>query len=310
MTEEKLAATRDGFGQALLKLGAENKNIIAITANLRESTRLDEFAQAYPDRFFEAGVAEPNALGIAAGLALCGKIPFVTSFGVFSPGGNWTQLRVSVCYSKANVKLVGSHAGISTGPDGATHQAIEDIAITRCLPNLVVVSPCDSLQAEQATRAAAEHQGPVYLRLTRNKSPIIISSKESFKLGQAQILRPGKDITLVATGPIIHQALLAADQLKGQIDLEIINLHTIKPLDKITILESLKKTKHLLTLEDHQVAGGMGSAVLEVLSQEMSVPAKLLGVKDRFGQSGQPEELLKEYGLTAADIIQAAKELR
>jgi len=309
MTNKKLA-TRDGFGQGLLKTGIKNPNVVVLTADLTDSTKANFFKQKFPQRFIECGVAEQNMIGIAAGLALSGKIPFACSFAVFSPGRNWEQIRISVCYQNTNVKIVSSHAGITTGQDGATHQGLEDIAITRCLPNITVITPCDALQAEKATLVIAEHKGPVYLRIFRNKTPLITTEKTPFIIGKAQVLKKGKHVTLIASGPILNQAIEASKQLaKQKIDCEIINNHTIKPLDNQTIITSVKKTKHLLTIEDHQVMGGMGSAITEMLAQNYPVKTKMIGIQDRFGQSGTPEELMQEYGLTADHVIKSVKQI-
>jgi transketolase len=304
----KLKSTRDGFGEAMLELGKKNKEVVAVSADLAESTRLHHFAQKYPSRFIEVGVAEQNMIGIAAGLALEGKIPFAASFGVFSPGRSWDQLRVSVCYSNANVKIIGSHTGLSVGPDGASHQALEDIAITRCLPNLVVLAPADFNETKLATIAAAKYSGPVYIRFARQAGPDIGNGK--FAIGKAQILMPGKDITLIGCGPILEEALIAARELaKKNIQLEVINSASIKPLDKKTILTSVKKTGQVITLEDHQVAGGLGSAIAELLSENLPKPIKMIGVRDQFGRSGKAEQLWEKYQMTSPYIIKEALNL-
>lgn len=306
-----LKATREGFGSGLVLAGDKNSNVVALTADLTESVKMSEFKTKYLKRFFNVGVAEQNLIGISAGLALSGKIPFAASFAVFSPGRSWDQIRVSVCYQQANVKIVGSHAGITTGPDGATHQALEDIAITRCLPNLTVLSPCDFYQAQQATLAAAKHQGPVYIRVFRDKTPLMTNESTEFAIGQAQIFIPGKDVTIVSTGPLTFQALLAADQLsKEQISVEVINLSTIKPLDLKTILKSVQKTHCLVTVEEHQLMGGMGSAVVEALAVTYAAPVtEMIGIKDSFGESGNSAELLKKYSLDAPSIVKAVKKV-
>ena len=302
----KLKSTRDGFGEALLLLGEKNNQVVVVSADLAESTRVDKFAKKFPGRFVEVGVAEQNMMGVAAGLALGGKIPYAASFGVFSPGRNWDQLRVSVCYSEANVKIVSTHTGLAVGPDGASHQALEDIAITRCLPNLSVISPADYTEAKKATLAIAEHSGPVYLRLARQNSPIITKSSDRFIIGRANLLKPGRDVTIIGTGPILAEALLAATELaKKNIKVEVINCHTIKPLDKNTILKSLQKTKCLVTVEDHQVAGGLGSALAELLAENCPVPMEMVGVRDTFGESGQSDELWGKYKISHPYIIQA-----
>ena len=303
----KIKATRDAVSDALLDLGKKNKDIVVVSADLAESTRIDKFAKKFPKRFFELGVAEQNMAGVAAGLALSGKIAFAASFAVFSPGRNWDQIRISICYSQANVKLISTHSGLSVGPDGASHQALEDIAITRCLPNMTVLVPGDYLQAKKAILAATTLKGPVYIRLTRQASPIYSTQNTPFKIGQANVLLKGNDVTIVACGPLVYEALLAAKELKNKnISAEVIDLHTVKPLDKATILRSIKKTKRLITIEDHQIMGGMGSAIVEMSSQNYPVPTKLLGVQDRFGESGQPDQLWEKYGLSASHIIKAA----
>ncbi|MFH0943399.1 MAG: transketolase C-terminal domain-containing protein [Candidatus Beckwithbacteria bacterium] len=307
----ELKATREGFGSGLVLAGEKNDQVVALTADLTESVKMTEFKLKFPKRFFNVGVAEQNLIGVSAGLALSGKIPFAAGFAVFSPGRSWEQIRISVCYQQANVKIVGSHAGITTGPDGATHQALEDIAITRCLPNLVILSPCDYYQAQKATIAAAQYSGPVYLRLFRDKTPIMTNETTEFILSQAQIFQKGDDVTIVSTGPLIYQALLAADQLKkDQISVEVINLHTIKPLDLKTILKSVQKTHCLVTVEEHQLMAGVGSAVVEALAVAYAAPVtEMIGIKDTFGESGTPAELLKKYQLDAPSIIAAVKKV-
>ncbi len=298
-------STRAAWGEALLALAKKNKDIVVVSADLAKSTRVEEFAKKFPERFFEVGVAEQNMAGVACGLALSDKIPLMTSFGVFSPGRNWDQIRVGICYSKANVKIVSTHCGLSVGPDGASHQALEDIAITRCLPNMTVIAPCDARQTKKAVEAMIDHKGPVYLRLTRPNTPVFTSIKTNFKIGRANLLHKGSNLTIVGCGPVLHQALLAAKKLNA----EVIDCHTIKPLDKTTILRSVKKTGKLITLEDHQVMGGLGSAVTEMLAQNYPVPTTMLGVQDSFGESGDPDKLYDKYGLSTRHIIAAAKKL-
>jgi len=306
---KSIRSTRDGFGEALLGLGEKNPDVVVLSADLSESTRAKKFAEKFPERFVECGVAEQNMMGIAAGLALSGKIPFATSFGVFSPGRNWEQLRASVCYSQANVKTASTHAGLLTGADGATHQALEDIALTRVLPNLVVLSPADFYQAKNAVFAAAEYKGPVYIRLTRGKTAVFTKENEKFKIGKADVLRKGRDLTLIATGPVVYEALMAAEKLKDKARIEVINLSTIKPLDKMTILASAEKTGKVVTIEDHQVFGGMGSAVSEFLSEELPVPVIRFGVPDVFGESGKGRELWEKYGLNTEGIVRRIMEI-
>ena len=296
-------STRDAYGEELLRLGKKDQKIVVVSADLPESTRLQYFAKEFPSRFIECGVAEQNALGVANGLALAGKTAYMSSFAVFSPGRNWDQLRVSVCYSNTNVKIVSTHSGLAVGEDGASHQGLEDIAITRCLPNLIVIAPVDYLETKRALKAINKAKGPVYLRLARNKTPLI-KNNANFKIGKANIIKRGKDITIIGCGPIINEIILAEQELKKQkISVEIINNHTIKPLDKKTILNSIKKTKKLITVEDHQIHGGMGSAVVEMVIQNYPIPTKIIGVKDTFGESGTPEQLYKKYNLNYKYII-------
>ena len=299
---DNLRALRDGFGSGIVKAALKDSRVVALTADLSESLKLEEFKKKFPGRFFEVGVAEQNLAGVGAGLALEGKIPFITSFASFSPSINWNQLRVSICYNKANVKIASSHAGVTTGEDGATHQALEDIALTRVLPGMNVIVPADALEAERATIEIAKTKSPTYLRLGREKFPQI-TSENIFKIGKANILKKGKDLTLIACGNMVFQALKAAEELekKGS-HIEIINNHSIKPFDKKTILDSAVKTGVVLTVEEHQVSGGLGSVVSEVLSGER-IPVHRIGVKDRFGTSGSASELLDFYGLSSMKII-------
>jgi transketolase len=303
-------ATRDGFGEALLYLGETDPRVVALTGDLKESTRIEAFANKYPERFIECGVAEQNMMGVAAGLALAGKIPYVASYATFSPGRNWDQLRVSVCYSQANVKVIGAHTGVSVGPDGATHQALEDIAITRVLPHLTVIQPIDSLEAYKATVAMNYLVGPAYLRLTREKTPIITSQDTRFEIGKAEILKEGKDVTLIGAGPVLYNGIKAAIELeKENIHVLVINSHTIKPLDEETILWATKLTKAVVTLEEHQIAGGLGSSISEYLSQNYPVPMEMIGMPNSFGQSGPPEKLIEHYGMGVGAIKQAIKKV-
>lgn len=301
--------TRDGYGAGLVQAGKQNPDVVVLDADLSGSTRSNLFQKEFPDRFFEVGVSEQNALSMGAGMALSGKIPFVASYAVFSPGGNWAQLRLSVCYSRANVKIIGGHSGLSVGEDGATHQALEDVAITRVLPNMTVICPCDYWQAYQATLAAARYEGPVYIRLTRTKTASITTERTPFEIGQAQILRPGRDVTVVACGPLLYEALQAAEDLQKTdgLSVEVINMHTIKPLDERTLLASVNRTCCVVTVEDHQVAGGLGSAVAEVLAENLPVPIEFVGMQDHFGESGTPEQLYKKYHLTAGHITQSIR---
>lgn len=304
----ELKACRDGFGEALLDLGNKNKDVVAVSADLAESTRCLDFGKKYPSRFFEVGVAEQNMAGVAAGLALEGLIPFICSFAVFSPGRNWEQIRISICYNKANVKIISSHAGLNVGEDGATHQAIEDIALMRVLPNMTVIAPCDFEETKKAILAAAKIKGPVYIRYGRGKTAVITSKQSKFQIGKADILRQGKDVTIIACGPMVAEALKAAEELARQkISVEVINCHTIKPIDKATIIKSAKKTKKVITVEEHQVNGGLGSTVAEVLSQNCPVRLKIIGMPDKFGESGTAKQLLDKYGLNYLNIINKIK---
>jgi len=308
--QPELKACRDGFGEALLELGKKNKDVVVVSADLAESTRCLEFGKKYPKRFIEVGVAEQNMAGVAAGLALGGKIPFCCSFAVFLPGRNWEQIRVSVCYNKANVKLIGSHAGLNVGEDGATHQALEDIALMRVLPNMTVIAPCDYEETKKAVLAVAKIKGHVYIRFGREKSAVITSVKTPFQIGKANVMRLGKNVTLIACGAMVSEALKAAEELaKKKISVEVINCHTIKPIDKATIIKSAKKTKKVMTIEEHQVNGGLGSAVAEVLSQNYPVVMKILGMPDKFGESGTAKQLLDKYSLTSKNIIKEVYKL-
>jgi len=302
------APARNGFGEGLLTAGKENRNVLALCADLTESIRMEAFRKELPAQFLEIGVAEQNMMGIAAGLALSGKVPFVASYAVFNPGRNWDQLRVSVAYSQANVKIVGAHAGISVGPDGATHQALEDVTITRVLPNLTVVVPTDINEARKATLAIAAHKGPVYIRFGRDKVPTITTAETPFVLGKANIFKKGSDITFVANGPLVYEALLAAQELaKEKIHAEVIAVPTVKPLDTETIVASLKKTGAVVVAEEAQINGGLGSAIAECAGEHCPVPLERVGVKDTFGESGTPSELMDAYGLRSTNIIAAAK---
>lgn len=302
-------ATREGFGEAINLLGKNNRNVVVVTADLGESMKVDEFEKMYPERFVQIGVAEQNMMGVSAGLALSGKIPFAVSYAVFNPGRNWDQMRVSVCYTNTNVKIVGGHTGITVGPDGATHQALEDIAMTRVLPNLMVVVPADFEQAKKATIAVAIHKGPVYLRLTRPKTAMFTTATTPFELGKAQVLRSGKDVTVFACGNLVYEALLAAEELKGEIDVEVINVHTIKPIDEETITRSARKTGKVITLEDHQINGGLGGVVAEVLGEKWPTKMVRMGMKDSFGESGEPGELLAKYELDKDGVIKTIRKI-
>lgn len=308
--EVEQVPTRNGYGEGLLELGQLDPNVVVLTADLAESTRVLQFQERYPERFVECGVAEQNMMGVAAGLALCGKVPFVSSYATFSPGRSWDQLRVSVCYSEANVKVAGCHTGVSVGPDGATHQALEDVALTRVLPNLTVVVPCDSQEAKKATVATGSRRGPCYLRLGREKTPVMTTPDTPFTLGKAQVFRDGTDVAIVGSGPVLYSALQAAEELsKEGISAMVINNHTIKPMDEETIVAAAKRCGCVVTVEEHQVSAGCGSAVAEVLARLSPVPVEFVGMQDRFGESGKPEELLRKFGMDEAAVAAAAKKV-
>src|SRR3989338_4204767 len=296
--------TRDGYGKGLVELGEKDDRVVVLCADLAESTRSHWFKEKFPERYIELGVAEQNMATIAAGLANYGKIPFISSYAVFSPGRNNEQIRTTISLNNLPVKIAGAHAGISVGPDGATHQALEDIALMRVQPRMTVIVPCDAIEAYKATKASVINcDGPVYLRFGREKSPVFTTEKTPFEIGKAIVLREGKDLTIVGCGALLYNALLAAEELsKEGIEAAVINSHTIKPLDVATILNSVKKTKAVVTVEEHQVAGGLGSAIAEALSQHFPAPQEFIGVHDRFGESGEPDELIEAFGMGVKDI--------
>lgn len=300
--------TRDGFGKALVELGAKRKDIVVLSADLTDSTRAAWFKDKFPERFFAMGVSEQDMMGTAAGLALSGKVPFACTFGVFAAGRAWDQIRVSIAYMNLNVKIVGTHGGISVGPDGPTHQAVEEISLMRILPNMTVIVPCDAIEAKKATIASASYEGPVYLRLGRNSVPVITKDEDHFEIGKADVLRDGSDVTIIACGHEVYEALGALEILKKEnINARLINLHTIKPIDRAAIKKAAEETGAIVTAEEHTILGGLGGAVSEVVTQECPVPVEFVGVKDRFGESGSPEELFKVFELTSVDIVKAAK---
>ncbi|MFH2063143.1 MAG: transketolase C-terminal domain-containing protein [bacterium] len=303
------SATRDGFGRGMVEAAERDERVVAVCADLTESMRLTEFERSFPDRFVRIGVSEQLLVSLGAGLALGGKTPFVASFAAFSPGRSWEQVRTNVCLNGTNVKIVGGHAGVTVGPDGATHQALEDIAITRCLPNLTVVVPCDAEQARLATLALAEADGPAYLRLGREPRPNLTTAETPFEIGRIQTFREGDDAAIVACGVMVGPALQAAETLAAEDGLEcrVLNCHTIKPLDSQAVLAAARECGAVVTAEEHQLAGGLGSAVAETLAERRPTPIEFVGVRDRFGQSGEPDELLEEYGLTADDIRAAVR---
>ena len=294
---------RKGFGRGLEKAGHLHENVVAACADLTESTQMHLFKASFPDRFFEIGIAEQNLVTIGSGLAAGGKIPFVSSYAAFSPGRNWEQIRTTICLNNRPVKIIGSHAGISVGPDGATHQMLEDIALMRVLPNMVVIAPCDSIEAEKATLAMALDKRPNYMRLAREATPIITTPDTPFEIGKAQVFESGSDVTIIACGTMTYHSLMAARELyKDGIEAEVIHVATIKPLDSETILKSVKKTGAIVCVEEGQIIGGLGGAVAELISEFDPVPMLRIGMRDRFGESGQPNQLLEYFGLDAGHI--------
>ncbi|MBL7072042.1 MAG: transketolase family protein [Candidatus Omnitrophica bacterium] len=299
--------TRSGFGRGLVELGKANKDVVVLSADLSESTRIDWFRKEFPDRFFSFGVAEQDMISTAAGFALSGKIAYACTFGVFAAGRAWDQVRVSVDYMNLNVRIIGTHAGISVGEDGYTHQALEEITLMRVLPNMTVLVPCDFVEAKHATIKSAEWKGPIYMRLGRNKSPIITDENDPFEIGKGVLLKDGGDITIVACGQMVYEALKAAEYLsKDKIDARVINIHTIKPVDESILIKAAKETGAIVTAEEHSLHGGLGSVVSEVTSRNHPVPVKMIGMTE-CGQTGSPQELFKCYNLMAEDITKAAR---
>ncbi len=308
--------TRDGYGEGLVIAGGKNKDVVVLCADLTESTRSQAFAEKYPERFFEVGVAEQNLATVAAGLGISGKIPFISSYAVFSPGRNWEQIRTTISYNDVNVKIAGAHAGVSVGPDGATHQAIEDIATMRVMANMRVIVPCDMIEAQKATVAAAEILGPIYLRFTREKTPVFTTSGTPFVPGRAEVFWNPRmarkiDAAIIGCGPLLYNALVAANELEKEdsLSIAVINNHTIKPMDEKTIISFAKKAGAIVTVEEHQVMGGMGSAVAELLARRAPTPIEFIGMQDTFGESGSPEELIERYGMGVAAIKVAVKKV-
>ncbi|MDO8471507.1 MAG: transketolase C-terminal domain-containing protein [bacterium] len=303
---------RQGFGEGLLAAGEKNSQVVGLCADLTESTKMNLFSEKFPNRFIQVGVAEQNLASVASGLAAMGKIPFISSYAMFSPGRNWEQIRTTICYNNRPVKIAGSHAGISVGPDGGTHQAIEDIAITRVIPRMIVLSPCDAIEAKKATLASVDTGTPVYIRLAREKTPVMTTEETPFEIGKAQTFwtsdKPKTGI--IATGALLYKALLAAKELEEKgIEVEVMNLSTIKPLDEKAIIELAKKARRIITVEEHQIRGGMGSAVAECLAKNFPVPMEFIGVDDLFGQSGTPDELIEHYGMGTKSIIKAVNKI-
>lgn len=306
---------RAGFGEGLLEFAKQNENVVALCADLTESTKTDAFAKAFPNRFIEMGIAEQSMASVASGMAAMGKIPFIMSYAMFNPGRNWEQIRTTICYNNVPVKVVGAHAGVSVGPDGGTHQAIEDIALMRVIPRMVVVVPCDSIEARKATLAIGSHNGPAYLRLAREKTAVVTTLDTPFELGKAQVYFESqndaqKKVGIIACGQLVHIAILAAKKLEeSDYTVGVMNMATIKPLDSEAVISFAQKYGKIVTAEEHQIAGGMGSAVAEVLAKNFPVPMSFVGVEDEFGQSGTPTELMSHYGMNVETIVMKANEL-
>ncbi len=306
-------ALRNGFGDGLVEAADANAAVVGLCADLTGSTRMKDFADKYPERFVQMGVAEQDLAVVASGMAAAGKIPFITSYAMFSPGRNWEQIRTTICYNDRAVKIVGSHAGVSVGPDGGTHQAIEDIAITRVIPRMVVIAPCDAHEARKATLAAADIDAPVYIRLAREKTPVITTPESPFEIGKAQLLWESEspEVAIIGCGPLLHHALRAARELEDKgVSTTVLNVHTIKPLEEEQVVTVAKQAGAVVTVEEHQAAGGLGSTVAEVLAQHAPVPMEFVGVKDEFGQSGTPDELIAHYKLDAPSIVAAVERVR
>ncbi len=302
-------ATREAYGKALVKLGQVNDNVVVLDADLSKSTKTNDFYKAFPDRFFNMGIAEQNLIGAACGLATAGKIPFASSFAMFATGRAFEVIRNSVCYPKLNVKVCATHAGLTVGEDGASHESIEDMAIMRVIPNMTVLVPADAIETEQMIFEAAKFNGPMYVRLGRSAVPTLFDENYKFEIGKGVVVAPGNDATIIACGIMVNEAIIASQTLKSEgINVRVINMSTIKPIDKELIIAAAKETGAIVTAEEHSIIGGLGSAVSEVVSEESPVVVKKVGVKDVFGESGTPSELLKKHGLTAQDIVVAVKE--
>ncbi len=315
-SDVQYAPIRQGFGEGLLEAGEKDSRIVALCADLTDSTKISLFKEKFPERFFEVGITEQNMSGVASGMAAMGKVPFMASYAMFSPGRNWEQIRTTISYNDVNVKIVGAHAGVSVGPDGGTHQAIEDIALMRVLPRMTVVVPCDAVEAKKATLAIAETVGASYIRLGREKTPIVTDDATPFVLGKAytifesEVRNDAKKVGIIACGTLVYHAIGAAQKLEEEgCEVAVLNLHTIKPLDAEAVLSFAKRFEKIVTAEEHQVAGGMGSVIAEFLAQNYPVPMRFIGIQDKYGQSGTQDELFKHYKLTADDVVRAAKEL-
>ncbi len=305
-----MIATRQGYGEGLVAAGEKDEKVVALCADLTESTRTNLFAEKFPERFIEVGIAEQGMATIAAGMANYGKIPFISSYAVFSPGRNWEQIRTTIALNDVPVKIAGAHAGLNVGPDGATHQGLEDIALMRAMPNMTVIAPCDSIEAKKATMDAARTEHPLYLRFAREKTPVFTTENTPFKIGRAETLWESKSpqAAIIGCGPLLYEALLAAKELdKKEIEVLVINSHTVKPIDEAAIIRAAKTTGAIVTVEEHQVTGGLGGAVAEVLSRNFPAPQEFIGMPDSFGESGKPDELLEKYKMKSKDIVEAVK---
>jgi transketolase len=307
-----MAATRDGFGKGVVEAGKADERVVVLSADLVESTRAEWFQKEFPSRFIEMGVAEQNMATVAAGMANYGKIPFFTSYAAFSPGRNWEQIRTTIALNNVHAIVCGMHAGVSVGPDGATHQMLEDIALMRAMPNMIVISPADAEEGRKATLAAAKAGKPVYMRFGREKTPLMTTAETPFEIGKANVLwkSEGAKVAIFATGPLVHNALRAARELEKEVPVTVVNVHTIKPLDEATILDAVKDAGGVVTVEEHQVNGGLGSAIAELLARKMPKPVEFIGVQDQFGQSGKPDELIAHYGMDVPHIVEAVKNMR
>ncbi|MFA6355124.1 MAG: transketolase C-terminal domain-containing protein [Candidatus Paceibacterota bacterium] len=313
-TDVEKKSTRQGFGEGLVLAAIDDEKIVGICADLVESVKMNLFADKFPKRFIEVGIAEQNMASVGSGMAAMGKIPFIASYAVFNPGRNWEQIRTTICYNNQNVKIIGSHAGLSVGPDGGSHQALEDIALMRVLPNMQVICPCDAIEAKKATLAMAKTNSPAYLRVARNDTPIITTEETPFEIGKSQIIYQPEnglaEVGIIATGPVLYNTLMAARELENEaIKIKVMNLSTIKPLDISAIISLAKETKKIVTVEDHQVAGGMGSAIAECLGEFYPTRIEFVGIKDKYGQSGTPDELEKHYKINKESIIEAIRKI-
>lgn len=305
-----MTPTRNGYGEGVVLAADRDENVVVMCADLTSSTRNDAFKEKYPGRFIQMGVHEQLLASSAAGLALAGKVPFITSYAMFCPGRSWEMVRTNICLNEVNVNIIGSHAGVSVGPDGATHQAIEDIAIMRCIPRMTIIAPCDVIEARKATVALLDIKGPTYTRYAREKTPVFTTEATPFEIGRAEIYRSGTDVAFIACGPLVHKALVAAEELEKEgLDVMVVNSHTIKPLDKKTITAAAEKCGAIVTIEEHQVKGGLGGAVAEHLALTHPVPMEFIGVQDKFGETGDPMELIEHFGMGVSHIKAAAKKV-